>query len=61
MFSLKTRLAHETSFLLTFANKRDLLFATIAEFFKLASHASLIESIVSNCITNETRRSEKVH
>ena len=32
---------------------RDLLFATIAEFFKLASHASLIESIVSNCITNE--------
>ena len=32
---------------------RDLLFATIAEFFKLASHASLIESIVSDCITNE--------
>ena len=53
MFSLKKRLAHETSFLLTFANKRDLLFATIAEFFKFASHASLIESIVSNCIINE--------
>lgn len=53
MFSLKKRLARETSFLLTFANKRDLLFTTIAEFLKLASHASLIESIVSNCITNE--------
>lgn len=39
----------------------DLLFARIAGFFKLASHASLIESIVSNCITKETRISEKVH